>query len=149
MLQVTACPRRLAVWEVSVASFSRRMCGSETALDSQGTRGPGQIQGKSDWQVPIMPSRVPRQRTLLPASHFNSWSDRLIWLSAGILHTALTTFLFPLNLWFDEGKFSLFKKTEWERKKTPGHRREPCPRELNLFSLSDKLWNHSSTCNLN
>lgn len=48
MLQATACPRRLTVWEVGVASFSRRMCGSETALDSQGTRGPGQIQGKSD-----------------------------------------------------------------------------------------------------
>lgn len=72
MLQASACRLRLTRWEISVATFfSSRKSGSETTLDCQGTRGLGRFQGKSDWQVPIIVFRVPRLKTLQPASHLS------------------------------------------------------------------------------
>lgn len=143
MLQAASCRLRLTGWEIGVARFfSSRKCGSETTLDCQGTWGPGRIQGKSDWQVPIIPFRVPRLKTLQPASHFSSWCDRLIWLSAGILHTAPLTSHPP---WFYG--FHWFKKNKTHSKKKKTKPRNSDNRKLmrnnDIISLeSSKCWGH-------
>lgn len=92
LLRTTSVPCRLTGWGISVASNSLEDCVEvKQLLVTEGQKA-GMIQGKSDWQVPIILSTIPRQKSLLWASHFISWSVRMIWLSARILHTALTAF---------------------------------------------------------